>query len=482
VSVPSTTHPSFGDLGRAAFRQRAGRVSTPPVRIVHVGLGAFHRAHQAWFTARAADADEWGIAAFTGRNPQAAHELAHQDGLYTLIERSSDGDGGTVIPNIVQALDGADLDRFVELVAAPSTAIITVTITEAGYRLTPEAQPDRADPAVEGDIGWLRPVLSADSLPETFAGGPVTALGRIVLGLDARRRAGAGGLAVVPCDNMPDNGELVARGVIALAGLASGETAEWIKENVAFVSTSVDRITPKTQPEDMVTATELVGWNDRAPVVTETFRDWVLSGDFPAGRPAWETAGARFVDDIVPFERRKLWLLNGSHSLLAYAGPMRGHDTVSSAIADPVCRQWVEEYWGEAVRALPSSGLALEEYRAALIERYENTRIEHRLSQIAINGATKIRVRIAPIVLSERNLGRRGTGAIRVLSAWMALVMSDHPPDDGEADSVAAAANQPREAAIPALVRLIDERLADDAEVLDLVQSHLATFTSQATS
>lgn len=479
MSSPSTTQTNLIDLSRAAFGQRTGLVSTPPVRMVHVGLGAFHRAHQAWFTAAAADGEDWGIAAFTGRNPHAADVLTGQDGLYTLIERSTRGDTGTVIRNVVETLDGAALDRFVELVAAPSTAIITLTITEAGYRLGPDARPDRTDPAVEQDIAWLSRALAAETLPDLLGSGPVTALGRILLGLEVRRRAGVGGLAVIPCDNMPDNGQLVARGLVGLAALASVETADWIAAEIAFVSTSVDRITPTTQLEDSATAAELVGWHDRAPVVTEPFKDWVLSGDFPAGRPAWETAGARFVDDIGPFERRKLWLLNGSHTLMAYTGQLTGHDTVASAIADPVCRQWVEEFWDEAVRALPSSGLALEEYRAALLDRYENTRIEHRLGQIAINGATKIRVRIAPIVLSERALGRSGSGAIRALSAWVTIARSRHPPADGEAAGVAAAANLPREDAIPALVRLIDPRLADDPGVMELLHSHLATFADQ---
>ncbi len=480
MSAPSTTQAVHGDLSRAALTAYAGAAPHPPVRIVHVGLGAFHRAHQAWFTAAAADGPDWGIAAFTGRTPQAAEDLAQQDGLYTLVERSPDGDTATVIPNLVEARDGADLDRFVQLLASPGTALVTLTVTEAGYRLTPEGRPDEDDPLVRDDIAWLSRVLGSPSLPDTFDSGPVTTLGRLVLGLDARRRAGVGGLAVVPCDNMPDNGPLVGRGLTALAEQVSPETARWIADHVTFVSTSVDRITPTTQPEDVRIAAELTGWNDRAPVVTEPFRDWVLSGAFPAGRPAWETAGARFVDDIGPFESRKLWLLNGSHTLMAYAGLLAGHDTVAAAIADPVCRGWVEEFWDEAVRALPSSGLALEDYRAALLERFENARIEHRLSQIAINGATKVRVRIAPIVRSERAQGRSGGAAVRALAAWVAVALSEHPPADGESAAVAAAADQPREAAVAALVRLIDARLADDDAVMGLVHTHLLSSPTTA--
>ena len=219
-------------LTRAALAQREGTdVSTPPVRIVHLGLGAFHRAHQAWYTAAVDDAGEWGIAAFTGRSAAVADELAAQDGLYTLIERSDDGDRVSVIPSIVEAVDGANLRRMVELIGSPTTAVVTLTITEAGYRLTSDGLPDLADPAVTADIAWLSRALAADELPDLDSdreAGPRTTLARLLLGLDARRRAGAGPIAVVPCDNLPDNGAFVKRGLAALATAVSAETAAWL--------------------------------------------------------------------------------------------------------------------------------------------------------------------------------------------------------------------------------------------------------------
>jgi fructuronate reductase len=462
-------------LNRAALEVREGHpIPVPGVRIVHLGLGAFHRAHQAWFTAQVDEDAEWGIASFTGRNPQAAQELAPQDGLFTLIERSEAGDTATVVTSIVEAVDGADLERLIVLLSAPATAVVTTTITEAGYRLTPEGLPNTADPAVVADAAWLKRVFAAAELPDSLADGPTTSLGRLLLGLEARRRAGAGPLAIVPCDNMPDNGAFVESGLSALARDASGATADWIAENVSFVSTSVDRITPKTTEEDLATVVELTGWLDNAAVVTEPFKDWVLCGDFPAGRPAWEKAGARFVEEIEPFERRKLWLLNGAHSLLAYAGLLRGHETVAAAMADPVCRGWVEDFWNEAVRHLPAEGLDLDSYRAALIERFDNARIEHKLGQISSEGVTKLRVRIAPTVLAERADGRDGAAGIRALGSWVALLLSGRELVDGESAAVASALAHPREKAIAELVGLVDARLADDEDVMAGIRAVVA--------
>jgi fructuronate reductase len=464
-------------LSRAALgAQRGTPVDSAPVRIVHLGLGAFHRAHQAWFTAASDDSAEWGIAAFTGRSATAAEELAPQDGLYTLVVRSDEGDSLSIIPSIVEAVDGADLRRFVQLIEARQTALVTMTITEPGYRLTKDARPDTADAAVRSDIDWLTSALGASELPELGTGGPQTTLGRLLLGLDARRRAGSGPLAIVPCDNIPDNGDFVRGGLIALAELVSVETTAWIRENVSFVSTSVDRITPRTTTDDRRNVAELSGWADRSPVVTEPFSDWVLSGDFPAGRPAWETAGARFVDDIESFERRKLWLLNGAHSLLAYAGLLRGHETVAAAISDESCRAWVEQFWNEAATHLPAEELQLDSYRAALIERFENARIEHRLEQIGMEGVTKLRVRFVVVATAERAAGRDAAGCARAIGAWIALLLRGvRLPDAQSADVARALAGEP-EGVAARLLALLDRSLAEDAGFLATVEDAVASF------
>lgn len=449
-----------------------------PVRIVHLGLGAFHRAHQAWYTQLADPDHEWGIAAFTGRSPQAAEELDGQDCLYTVIERSADGDAATIVGSIVEAHYGAELGRFVELLTSASTAVVTLTVTESGYRLDAAGDPDAADPAVVADIERLRAAFAAtgtdgDRLADARA---ETTLGRLLLGLEARRRAGAGPIAVVPCDNVADGGALVRHAVLALAEQIGSDTAHWIAEEVSFVSASVDRITPRTTPADRDTAATLTGYADAAPVVTEPFTDWVLSGDFPAGRPAWELAGARFVDDLEPYEQRKLRLLNGAHSLLAYAGPLRGHATVAEAVGDARCRAWVEEYWDETARHLPD-GLGLTAYRAALLERFDNARIEHRLQQIALEGVTKLRVRIVSTLLAERADGRSGVASLRVIAAWVRAVQGDDRPGDASGALVDTALAEHGRDRTTALLRLIDPALADDPSIADDVERLAAELT-----
>lgn len=433
-----------------------GHASAPP-RIVHIGLGAFHRAHQAWYTAHADDAAEWGIVAFTGRSPKAADTLASQGGVYTLIERAADRDRAELIPSIVEARDGADVARLRELFSAPETAIVTLTVTETAYRLTADGEPNLADPAVARDSEALR----AGTDPETV-------LGRVVAGLSARRKADAGGIAVVPCDNIPDNGMLIRTGVLGLADHVDGQLRAWIESHVSFVSTSVDRITPRTTDADMQTAAQLTGFVDASTVVTEPFHDWVLSGEFPAGRPAWESAGARFVDDIEPFERRKLWLLNGAHSLLAYVGLLRGHRTVAEAMGDPDCRAWVRDLWDEDVRHLPAS-LDRGTYRAQLEERFDNARIAHQLEQIGMEGATKLGVRIAPVVRAERAQGREGAASIRALAAWVTLQLDGADIHDARAAEIAEARRslQP----VRALLTAVDPELARDSTIVDDVSA-----------
>jgi len=436
-----------------ALSRATARLPAPPVRAVHLGLGAFHRAHQAWYTA--AVSDDWGIAAFSGRSPDAAEVLARQDGLYTLVERDTDSDRTSVVASIAEAVDGARTDRLTELVAAESVALITLTITEAGYRLLPDGTPDAADP-----------VMAADLAGEA----PRSTLGRLVQALDARRRRGAP-IAVVPCDNLPANGAFVRTGLLALAEAKDPALAVWIDENVSFVSTSVDRITPRLSAADRDAAGRLGQWTDAAPVVTEPFSDWILSGAFPSGRPPWEAAGARFVGEITPFEHRKLWLLNGAHSLLAYLGRVRGFDVVSDAIADQVCRSAVLEFWAEARRTLADESLGLDDYCSALLRRFENPRIRHELSQIGLDGATKLRLRVVPTARAERAAGRGARGAAIPIAAWVAAIRGGRYGADSESAAIDRASGDVR-----ALVRILDEDLADDLGFITTITVELSTM------
>ena len=389
-----------------------------PVRIVHLGLGAFHRAHQAWYTSRASDAGEWGIAAFTGRSSTLARDLAAQDGLFTLIERGPHGDRFEIVSSIVRAVPGADTDSFTDHLADPAVAILTLTITEAGYHLDRDGLLDLSDPQIVEDVERMRLALASPVSLRCIAA--ATALGRVLVGLEARLRAGGPPLAIVPCDNIPDNGRVVRRALETLAAAVSADLARWLADSVSFVATSVDRITPRALPADRDDALAATGRRDAAPVVTEPFADWILSGRFPSGRPDWESAGARVVDDIAPWQRRKLWMLNGAHTLIAAFGTLRGHRVVSTAIADPVIRGAVEDLWDEAARH--NRAVESADYRRALVERFANPRIEHWLDQIGTDAATKLGLRIAPIARADRSAGGRAEGCARAFAAWALAV------------------------------------------------------------
>lgn len=447
-------------LNRTNLAKREVTVRAP-IRIVHLGLGAFHRAHQAWYTAQASDADMWGIAAFTGRSPKQAAVLNEQDGLYTLTVRDSAQDHATVITSIVEAIDGARIDRLVELLSDPNIALVTLTITENGYRLSSNGSIDFQDPVLNDDLAALHAAWPGD----LSTAAPEAALTRLLLGLEARRRAGGTAIAVVPCDNLPENGPLTARALGDLARKLDPNLAQWIEDSVSFVSTSVDRITPRLD-EPPTAAIAAAGWLDNSPVVTEPFSDWVLSGDFPGGRPRWEDAGARFVDDIEPWENRKLWLLNGAHSLLAYTGMLAGHHTVSAAIADPVCRAAVEEFWSEAAALIPAD-IDTDEYRDSLVERFSNSRIDYPLDQIATGSRVKTRVRLAAVAERTRAGGGTAAASAAALASWIRWLDAGHSTDSTSAEVDPVAASDDR---IARLLSLVSPTLATDSQFLSRVE------------
>lgn len=381
--------------------------AAPPVRLVHIGLGAFHRSHQLWYTARATDAEDWGVAAFTVRSPAAAAPLAAQGGLYTLIERGPEHDEATILSPLAIAADGADLELFDALIARPETAAVTLTITERGYGAA-----DDVDRAV---------ALHADDLARIAGGAPPRSpLGRLFGGLVVRWRREGAPLAVVPCDNVPDNGAHVAGLMGAFAGRLQPAMRDWLASEVSFVSTSVDRITPRTSAADITAAARLTGYDDLAPVVAEPFSDWVLAGGFPAGRPDWASAGATYADDAAPYTRRKLWLLNGAHTILAALGIPLGHRTVAEAMADPVVAAEVEQFWAAANAHLPAE-LDGPQYVLRLRDRFANARIEHLLEQIQQDAAAKHALRIQPVADAERAAGREFPLGDRVLESIRAI-------------------------------------------------------------
>lgn len=373
------------------------RTQHPPLRAAHLGLGAFHRAHQAWYTQQANDRasahDGWGIAAFTGRSPAAADLLSRNDGVYTVLERSAEGDRATTVQSIVRAFPGSD-ERWLDTLADPRVAVLTVTVTEAGYS----------------------------------AGSGVP--GRIAEGLIARADAGAGPLAVVSCDNLPHNGRMLRDAVRD----AAGSQAARISDIASFVDTVVDRITPAVTPADIDAVRELTGLDDPSAVVTEPFTEWILAGDFPAGAPEWSQAGARFVADVGPYEARKLYLLNAGHSFLAAAGRLRGYETIAEAFDDVDLRADTEALWSAQRSAVDLPPTELDGWLDDLRLRFANPRIAHRLDQIRRDSPIKVALRLlAPLRRQREGGGPVDEAQLHAVEAWVRSLVELDPTDPATA-------------------------------------------------
>ncbi len=398
------------------------------MKIVHIGLGNFFRAHEAWYTETAPDADQWGIAAFSGRTTGVSDLMKEQDGLYTLVVQQPEGNKYEVISSISDTHPGQDVAKLMEYFADPQVAIISSTVTEGGYVRNAEGGLDTDDAGVKADIE----VIKAGKLADVK-----TAPGKFVAGLVARRDADAGAITFLPCDNVPDNGAMAERVIRDLAQIVDPSLSGWIDEHVGFATTMVDRITPKASDEVLQAVAEETGVEDPAAVATEPFVEWVISGDFRAGRPQWEASGAQFVDDITPHELRKLWLLNGSHSLMAYAATVKAKETVYEAISDPEIRGWVDQWWDVAQKQLPLPDEEVTAYRKALVERFENPRMKDQLARIAADGSQKLPIRIVPALNAERAAGNEPIGAERAIAAWtLHLRGKGAPINDVRADQV----------------------------------------------
>jgi fructuronate reductase len=441
------------------------------VRILHLGLGNFFRAHQAWYTQHAPDGAEWGIAAFTGRRPDLARTLTAQDGLYTLIARGAQGDHREVIGSISAAHPSDDQTAWLDYWRRPELAVVTLTITEAGYA---RSQGSRRDGRTRrGGLDSTRADVAADitALKAFRLAHVSTAPAKLLAGLAARHEAGLPPVTIAPCDNLSGNAQVAQRVVRDLAEAVGDATLIAAAQGPSFATTMVDRITPATTQPDLDEVSSASGFADAAPVVTEPFSEWVLSGSFPAGRPRWEDAGARFVPDVTPFEERKLWLLNGAHSLLAYTAPLLGHATVAEAVGDARCLEWLAQWWEEAARNLPMPTAELTAYQDALLERFANPRIRHALTQIAADGSQKLPVRILPALRAERAAGRLPRGAARALAGWL-LHLRGHGAPVHDACAGPSLAEGLLPDAARRMLAFLDPSLADDAELSTAVTEH----------
>lgn len=409
---------SLADLLPGVARPRYDRAAHG-LGILHLGLGAFHRAHQAVHTddALAAEGGDWRILGANLRSHEIPDALNGQDGLFTVLERS-ESDRARVIGAHGPAI-GGDAAAILRAACDPAIRILSLTVSEKAYGIDRAAMDaDPAHPAVAADLAQ----------PQA----PQGVLGIILAALAARREAGAAPFAVLSCDNLPDNGALLRAGVLGLARRRDPDLAGWIADHVAFPATMVDRITPATTARTLADAQALTGHRDLAAVETEPFSQWVIEDHFPHGRPAWEAGGALFVQDVRPYEAMKLRMLNGSHSLIAYAGQMLELPHVRDAMADPPLAALVRRHMQAAGATLPQgAGLDPAAYAAALLARFANPAIAHQTRQIAMDGTEKLPQRwFAPAAELLRAGGdaRPFAFATAVWLAWLAG--QEQAPDD----------------------------------------------------
>ena len=408
-------------LTTSTLSELAGRVPTPAYDrsavspgIVHLGVGGFHRAHQARYVDELMSqgtALDWGIVG-VGLMPQDARMrdvLRAQDCLYTLVEKEPDGElRPRVIGSIVDYLfapddPGSVLDRLV----SPQTRIVSLTVTEGGYHVNQATgEFDASDPQIQAD---LEPGAT-----------PRTAFGFLVEALARRRAAGIEPFTVMSCDNIQGNGHVASRMIGAFAALRDPELATWIDAEVAFPNSMVDRITPVTTEDDRELLARRFGIEDGWPVVCEPFTQWVLEDRFSAGRPPYEKAGVQVVDDVVPYELMKLRLLNASHQALCYLGYLAGYRYAHEVCQDPLFVEFLlgyMEHEGTPTLA-PVPGVDLAAYRRELVERFANPHIRDTLARLCAESSDRIPKWLVPVIRHQLDHGGEIRRSALVVAAW----------------------------------------------------------------
>ena len=443
-----------GGVGRPAY-DRAGLTTG----IVHLGIGAFHRAHLAALVdACLAEDPRWGICGVSLRSPDTAAALGPQDGLYTLGVQSEVGLAARVIGAVREVLvapgqPSAVLDRLV----AEDTRIVSLTVTEKGYCHDPAT--GRLDP---GHPGIVHDLGATTSLP-------VTAVGWLWLGLVARRRVGRLPYTILCCDNLPSNGATVRQVLLDYAALRDPDLAGWAADTLACPSTMVDRIVPATADADRAAVAGALGLHDAWPVMTEPFSQFVVEDHFPLGRPDWERHGVTMAEDVAPFERMKLRMLNGSHSTLAYLGCLAGHETVADTMADPAFRTLIGGMMTHEIMptlAMPQ-GVDLPAYRDALLARFANPALRHRTAQIAMDGSQKLPQRLLGTIADRLDAGAPFDRLALGVAAWMRYALGEDE------------AGKPIEVRDPLAARTAACRASSAAEIVSNYMHLSAVFTAR---
>lgn len=378
--------------------------------IVHLGIGAFHRAHlAAYVNACLATDPSWGICGVSLRSASTKDALGPQDGLYTLGIQSSNGLTPQVIGAITDLIVAPqEPEKLADALVSKNTKIVSLTVTEKGYCHDP------ATGRLAADHSDIQHDLATDGYPRS-------AIGWLAHGLLARHDAGLAPFTILTCDNLPSNGKTVRQVLLDYISLKAPSAVEWAEKNVACPCTMVDRIVPATTDEDRAQITEALGMEDAWPVMTEPFSQFVVEDTFPLGRPDWEAHGVTMAKDVEPFERMKLGMLNGSHSTLAYLGYLAGDETVSDTMADPAFRKLIHDLMTHEVMPTLSmpDDVDLSAYRDALLDRFSNTALKHRTWQIAMDGSQKLPQRLLGTIRDQLAAGRTIATLSRGVAAWM---------------------------------------------------------------
>jgi len=391
--------------------------STQKAGIVHFGIGAFHRAHQAVYTDAAMNAGErdWGIIGVSLRSPAVAEQLNPQDGLYSVTERSENGDKSRIIGAVKKVFVAADApDAVVAALASADTHIVSFTITEKGYCRAPDGSLDFTQADERSAYAYLAAAMRQ------------------------RQAAKLGGLTLLSCDNLASNGAQLVELMRAYLQRFGPDLLHWFEDQCCCPSTMVDRIVPATTDNDRQSIAANLGALDQAAVVTEPFAQWVIEDDFVGKRPGWEIGGAQFTRDVAPFETAKLRMLNGAHSALAYIGLQRGHAFVHQAIADPYIMALANTLMrDEAANSLQAAaGQNLATYADALIARFANPALDHRLIQIAMDGSQKIPQRWLETLAFHQQQGRQCPAILEAIAAWIVHIRgATHVVDDPMRDT-----------------------------------------------
>lgn len=394
------------DIERPAYDR-----STVQIGVVHFGPGAFHRAHQACFLDNLLLRDRrWGICGVSLRSPAVRDALAGQDNLYTLAIRD-EAISYRVIGAIRELLVAPESPQAVlRRLSAPSTHVVTITVTEKGYCLTGDGALDLAHPDIARDLANRN--------------APASLVGLLAEALRRRREAGTSPFTVVSCDNLVDNGAKLARATALFARTADPALADWIENEVSFPRTMVDSITPATTDALRQSVSKALGVEDRGPVQREAFLQWVLEEGFRQPAPDWESAGVTLTNDVAGYDRAKLRLLNGAHSTLAYAGLLAGHRTVCEAMGDDSLSRFVRTLMeldiAPTLRA--PRGLSLQGYIDVILKRFRNPNMRHELAQIAWDGSQKLPFRILGTIRDALDAGRPVDRLCLPLAAWMRFV------------------------------------------------------------